>query len=131
MGLILKGLSHEMDLAFDDMYGYWLILGLNRGRPVLKFFSCSNDFKTQKVYFLRLLKVYIILIMSAACIYSRFSCQQGLGHFLRYRYRPLLPIGWRTVQIVHQRWKKITNTAPTTHSAVQAASQSTANVNWH
>ncbi len=28
----LKGLSHEMDLAFDDMYGYWLVLGLNRGR---------------------------------------------------------------------------------------------------
>jgi hypothetical protein len=26
----LKGLSHEMDLAFDDMYG--LVLGLNRGR---------------------------------------------------------------------------------------------------
>jgi len=27
----LKGLSHEMDLAFDDMYG-WLVLGLLRGR---------------------------------------------------------------------------------------------------
>jgi hypothetical protein len=25
----LKGLSHEMDLAFDDMYGF---SGLNRGR---------------------------------------------------------------------------------------------------
>ncbi len=26
----LKGLSHEMDLAFDD--NVWLVLGLNRGR---------------------------------------------------------------------------------------------------
>ncbi len=30
--------------------------------------------------------------------------QQGLGHF--FRYWPLLPIGWRTVQIVHQCRKK-------------------------
>jgi hypothetical protein len=21
-----------MDMAFDDMYGYWLVLGLNRGQ---------------------------------------------------------------------------------------------------
>jgi hypothetical protein len=28
--IILKGLSHEMDLAFGDTYG-WLVLGLNRG----------------------------------------------------------------------------------------------------
>ncbi len=27
----LKGLCHEMDLAFDDMY-VWLVLGLSRGR---------------------------------------------------------------------------------------------------
>jgi hypothetical protein len=27
----LKGLSHEMDLAFDVMYSY---LGLNRGQPI-------------------------------------------------------------------------------------------------
>ncbi len=36
--------------------------------------------------------------------------EQGLRHF--FRYRPLLPIGWRTVQILHQRWRKRTNTAP-------------------
>jgi hypothetical protein len=29
------------------------------------------------------------------------------------------------VQIVRQRWRKMTNTAPTTLSAIQAASQST------
>ncbi len=28
---VLKGLSHEMDLTFDDMYGYWLVIGLDRG----------------------------------------------------------------------------------------------------
>jgi hypothetical protein len=28
---VLKGLSHEMDWAFIDMYGYWLVLGLNWG----------------------------------------------------------------------------------------------------
>ncbi len=51
--------------------------------------------------------------------------QQGLGHF--FRYRPLLTIGWRTVQIVRQRRRKMINTgtAPTTLSAIQAASQST------
>ncbi len=38
MGLIFKGLFHEMDLAFDDMYGYWLILGLKRGRAGFKSF---------------------------------------------------------------------------------------------
>jgi hypothetical protein len=39
----LKGLSHEMDLAFDDMYGYWLVLGLNRGRGnFFKIFQLLN-----------------------------------------------------------------------------------------
>jgi hypothetical protein len=32
MKLILKGLSHEMNLAFDDMYRMVKVLGLNR-RP--------------------------------------------------------------------------------------------------
>jgi hypothetical protein len=49
--------------------------------------------------------------------------EQGLVDF--FRYRPLLPIGWRIVQILHQRRRKITNTAPTTLIAIQAASQST------
>ncbi len=44
--------------------------------------------------------------------------QQGLGDF--FRYRSLLPIGWRIVQILRQR-----RTAPTTLSAIQAASKST------
>jgi hypothetical protein len=49
--------------------------------------------------------------------------QQGLGHFFSYRH--LLPIGWRTVQIVRQRRKKMANTAPTTLSVKQAENQST------
>jgi hypothetical protein len=49
--------------------------------------------------------------------------QQGLVDF--FRYRPLLPIGWRIVQILRQHGRKTTNIAPTTLSAIQAASQST------
>jgi hypothetical protein len=32
---------------------------------------------------------------------------------------------WLIVEILRQRWGKTTNTAPTTFSAIQAASQST------
>jgi hypothetical protein len=53
--------------------------------------------------------------------------QQSLGHF--FRYRPLLPIGWRIVQILRQRRRKFTNTVPTTFRAVQAASQSLLSIN--
>jgi hypothetical protein len=49
-----------------------------------------------------------------------FIGQQGLGHF--FMYRPLLPIGWRIVQILRIRRRKTTNTAPTTLSAIQASS---------
>jgi hypothetical protein len=34
-------------------------------------------------------------------------------------YRPLFPIGWQIVQILRQRRGTTTNTAPTTHSAIQ------------
>jgi hypothetical protein len=43
--------------------------------------------------------------------------QQGLVDF--FRYRPLLPIGWRIVQILRQRRRKTTNTAPTTLSVIK------------
>ncbi len=48
--------------------------------------------------------------------------QQSLGHF--FRYRPLLLIGWRIVQILRQRRRITTHAAPTTLSAIQVASQS-------
>jgi hypothetical protein len=52
-----------------------------------------------------------------------FYGQQDLGHF--FRYRPLLPIGWKIMQILRQRRRKKTNTAPATLIATQAGSQST------
>jgi hypothetical protein len=48
--------------------------------------------------------------------------QQDLVDF--FRYWPLLPIGRRIVQVLRQRRRKTTNTAPITFSAMQAASQS-------
>jgi hypothetical protein len=80
-----------MDLAVDD-------IGLNRGtRPVFKFFRCPNDFITQKVYFLQLMRVCALCLVQVSML---LIGQQGLGHF--FRYRPLLPIDWRIVQILHQ-----------------------------
>ncbi len=67
--MILKGLSHEMDLDFDDV---WLVLGLNRGRGYCYiFFGCSNDFILQKVYFSRLMRLYVRLIM-VSCLFLSF-----------------------------------------------------------
>jgi hypothetical protein len=47
--------------------------------------------------------------------------QQGLVDL--FTYRPSPSIGWRIVQMLRQRQRKTTNTAPTTLSAIQAASQ--------
>jgi hypothetical protein len=52
-----------------------------------------------------------------------FIGQQGLQHF--FMYRPLLPIGWNIVQILGQRQRKTTKTAPTALTAIQAESQTT------
>jgi hypothetical protein len=51
--------------------------------------------------------------------------QQGFGHF--FRYRLLLPIVWRIVQILRQRRGKNDqySATPTTLSVIQASSQST------
>jgi hypothetical protein len=49
----LKGLSYEMDLAFDDMHGHWSVIGLNWGRgQFLNFFRGSKDFMCIKSVFL-------------------------------------------------------------------------------
>ncbi len=53
---ILKGLSSEMYLAFDDMYGSFR--PKQRTGPFFKFVLCSNDV-IKKVYFPRLLRVYV------------------------------------------------------------------------
>ncbi len=58
-----------MDLAFDDIPWYMVSLGLDRGYgAIFKYFMCSNDFIPQKVYFSRIIQVFVILIMVAACI---------------------------------------------------------------
>jgi hypothetical protein len=44
------GLSHEMDLAFDDMYGVVSSRPKWGTGPFCTFFSCSNGFITQKGY---------------------------------------------------------------------------------
>jgi hypothetical protein len=44
--------------AFDDIH-IWFVLGLNRGRSHFKIFRCSNELITQKVYFSRLIRVYV------------------------------------------------------------------------
>jgi hypothetical protein len=46
-----------MDLAFDDMVSF----GLIEDGAIKKNFRCSNDFITQKVYFPRLMRVYVEL----------------------------------------------------------------------
>ncbi len=56
------------------------------------------------------MRLCVCLIMLAACgvlltsAFLTFYCQQGLGHF--FRYRPLLPIGLRIAQILGQRRRK-------------------------
>ncbi len=65
----------------------------------------------------------ICLMKEAGLLSLLFIGQQGLGDF--FSYRSLLPIGWRIVQILRQRRRKTTNTAPTILSAIQAESKST------
>jgi hypothetical protein len=83
----------------------------------------------QKVYFLQLMRVYVCLIFDKVSVIYLVQVslpligQQGMGDF--FRYQPLLPIGWRTVKILCQRRRKMTNTAPTIFRAIKAASQST------
>ncbi len=73
---------------------------------------------------LPLMRVNVGLIMLSACtgrylvhVFLFLIGRQVLGHF--FRYKPLLPIGWRIVQISRHHRKKTTNAAPTTYSAIQ------------
>jgi hypothetical protein len=94
----------------------WLLMscmvssGPKKGtRPVFKFLRCSNAFTTKRIHKSRF-----------PCFL--FICQRSLGHF--FRFRPLLPIGWRIVQILRQRRRTMTNTVPTNLSIIQAVRQS-------
>jgi hypothetical protein len=64
--------------------------------------------------------------MLAACTLSRFADSYWSARFGTFlQVSALLLTDWRTVQILRQRQKKMTSTAPTTLSAMQAASKST------
>jgi hypothetical protein len=78
--------------------------------PFFYFLGAPMIFKTQKVYFSRLMQVYVGFLMLAACFLASYW-SAGFETFL-------LPIGWRTVRIVRQRRRKMANTAPTTLSAI-------------
>jgi hypothetical protein len=55
---------------------------------------------------------------------QRFLASYWSAEFETFlQVRTLLPIGWRVVQILRQRRRKTTNTAPTTRSAIRTASQ--------
>ncbi len=79
------------------------------------------------MYLSRLMRVWIgLMMLSAYTVLSPgFLASYGYRDLHFVRYRPLLPIGWRIVQIVRQRRRKMANTAPTTLCAIQAASYST------
>ncbi len=69
---MLKGLSHEMDLALLTCM-VSLVLSLHKGRgQFFKFCSCSYNFIMPKVFCSRLMRVCVGLIMLAACTQSRF-----------------------------------------------------------
>jgi hypothetical protein len=72
--------------------------------PFHKFFRCFNDFTNVSLRWLNNVSGVYLVQVSLLLI-----GQQGLGHF--FRYRSLLSIGWRTVQILRQRRRKMTNTA--------------------
>ncbi len=75
------------------------------------FLGAPMLFITQKVYFSRLIRVYVGLIIMLAAVYLvevslLLIGQRGLGHF--FRYWPLLLIGWRIVKVLRQRRRKTT-----------------------
>ncbi len=69
---ILISLCNVTNQRERDCLTRWiwlLMIRLASSRPKLgtgPFFRCSNDFISQKVYFLRLVRVYVGLIMLAA-----------------------------------------------------------------
>jgi hypothetical protein len=113
-----------MDLVFLHA---WSVKGLNRGHgQVLNFLGAPMLYNAKSMYLAVNASLHWLINVSGVYLVQvslLLIGQRGLGHF--FRYRPLLLIGWRIVQILRQRRRKTTNTMPTTLSATQAASQST------
>ncbi len=112
----------------------WLVLGLNRGWGQFKNFLCTPIIFAKSVFFT--IDASLLWLNNVSGVYLfqvslLLFGQQCLGHF--FRYRPVLPIGCRTVQIVRQRRRKVTNTWPSTLNAIPTSSNQQANslLSWH
>ncbi len=111
----VKGLSHEMDFPLDDMHDS---SALNRGRSqFLIFFSAKSVFLAVNASLRWLINVCSVYLVQVSLL---LIGQQYLGG--SFRYRPLLPIGWRIAQGLRQRRRKMINTEPTTLSAIRNTS---------
>ncbi len=104
-----------------DGFGFWghawSVLDQNRGcDQFLNLLGASWFFNAKSVFLavnasLHLLNVSGVYLIQVPLL---LIGQQGLGHFIRFR--PLLPIGWRIVQILRQRRRKTTNICSANHS---------------
>jgi hypothetical protein len=115
-----------MDLAFDDMYGYWLVLGLNRGSgQFLNFLAAQTIFQLKKCIS-RGYCEFAMAMLSACTSSGLLNCfilvsrvwwiSSGIG----------LCFHWlEDCANLHKRWRKTYNTAPTTLGPIQAERQST------
>ncbi len=99
------------------------VLGLNRGcGQFLNFLGAPMTLISKSVFLAVNGSLSWLNNVTGVYLFQVFSLligQQGLGHF--FRSRPFVSIGWRIVQILRQCWRKTTNKAPTTLSALQAA----------
>ncbi len=105
--------------GFGFWWHVWLVLGLIRVAAIFKFFRCFNFFLYAKSVFL-LVNASLLWLNNVSGVYLTLVSllligQQGSVDFFWCRF--LLPIGWRTVQILRQCRKITTNTAPSTLSA--------------
>jgi hypothetical protein len=104
-----------------------LVIGLKRGRgQFLDFLGVPMILNAESVFLVVnaslqwLNKARRVNIAQFSLLFiSRHSLQDF------FRNRPLLPIGWRIVQILRQHQRKTTNTVPNILGAIQAARQST------
>ncbi len=101
--------------GFGFWWRVWLVRSLNRSRGhLLNFLAAQMIYKTKSVFLavnasLRWLNnaVGVHLVQVSLLLIG----QQCLIDF--FRYRLLLPIGWRIVQILRRRRRETTNTAQT------------------
>jgi hypothetical protein len=93
----------RLDRAFDDSYGY-ASAQLRVCAWFHMFYRCFSKQTEQLMYFFFLGRVLS-------------QCFPG---FLFFCHWCLLPIGWRNLQIIRQRQRKITNAAPSTLSQTWA-----------